>query len=211
MPDPSQLTERQTRWFESVRLGLEQETGRSLQQWVEIARACPEQGARARLAWMKLHHGLGQNRASIVLNAAFPAAASWATPDLLADALWQDASAAQIIAAIRAMCLALPDVVVGQRKGFTAFSRKVQFAAARPAKRGGLVLGLALDPECDARLQARGRESWSERLKSSMAIETPEQIDASVHDLLRQAWDHCKRCSQATAGQCLSSPTLSAG
>ena len=61
MPEPSNLTERQVKWFKSVRDGLERDTGRTLEQWAEVARACPDQAHRARLAWMKAQHGLGQN------------------------------------------------------------------------------------------------------------------------------------------------------
>lgn len=35
-------------------------------------------------------------------------------------------------ARVDAAAIALPNVLVGQRKGFIAFSRKVQFAALRP-------------------------------------------------------------------------------
>ena len=37
------LTERQQKWFASVRAGLERDTGRSLTEWVEIARALASQ------------------------------------------------------------------------------------------------------------------------------------------------------------------------
>jgi hypothetical protein len=70
MPDPVNLTERQRQWFASVRATLESSTGRSLQDWAEVARRCPETAHRKRLAWMKQTHGLGQNYASVVLNAA---------------------------------------------------------------------------------------------------------------------------------------------
>jgi len=189
MPDPADLTERQAKWFQSVRAGLEQQTGRSLDQWAEIARACPEQAHRKRLLWMKTHHGLGQNHASLVLNAAFPPAASWSNPALLTQTLWSSPESAQLLAAVTAVITTLPEVLVGQRKSFTAFSRKMQFAAARPIKPVGLQLGLALDPSCDPRLTATGRESWSERLKSTLPITRSDQIDDRLLDLVRQAWD----------------------
>jgi len=189
MPDPADLTERQAKWFQSVRDGLERQTGRSLAQWADIARACPEQAHRKRLAWMKTHHDLGQNHASLVLNAAFPPEASWSNPAALTRALWSDPQSAQLLAAVTAMITTLPDVIVGQRKSFTAFSRKVQFAAARPSKPEGLQLGLALEPACDPHLAATGRESWSERLKSTLHITRADQIDAILPGLVRQAWE----------------------
>ena len=70
--DSETLTEQQKKWFASVRDSLERETGKSLTEWVAIAKTCPETKHRARLAWFKEHHGLLQNRASYVLGEAFP-------------------------------------------------------------------------------------------------------------------------------------------
>lgn len=57
------FTERQRKWFESVRGSLERETGGTLAQWAAIARSCPETKHRAQLKWLKDTHGLLQNRA----------------------------------------------------------------------------------------------------------------------------------------------------
>src|ERR1700744_6115984 len=103
------VTERQRKWFESVRQGLERDTGRTLSQWVAIARSCPETGHRARLKWFKETHGLLQNRASYVLSEAFPPEAGWSTPDALRDALWTDPASRTIFEAVQAAVSALPD------------------------------------------------------------------------------------------------------
>ena len=58
------LTERQQKWFASVRAGLQRETGKTIEEWVAIARTCPAVSPRARQAWLKANHGLGINRAS---------------------------------------------------------------------------------------------------------------------------------------------------
>ncbi|MDR3512023.1 MAG: DUF4287 domain-containing protein [Caulobacteraceae bacterium] len=183
-----QLTERQERWFASVRAGLERETGRSLAEWVAIARTCPESGHRARLKWFKTAHGLLQNRASYVLSEAFPPAMGWSEPDALREALWTDPASRAVYEAVRAAAEALPEVVAGQRKAYSAWSRKVQFAAVRPVRGGGAMLGLALAPDADPRLQAPKNESWSERLRSRLALASPGEADASVAALLEAAW-----------------------
>jgi hypothetical protein len=66
------LTERQKKWFASLREGLERETGKSLEDWVAIAQTCPETKPRAQLGWLKAFHSLGQNRASYVLSVSLP-------------------------------------------------------------------------------------------------------------------------------------------
>jgi hypothetical protein len=187
MPVADTLTERQQKWFASVREGLERETGRSLDDWAELARACPETTPRKRAAWMKSTFGLGQNRAMMVLNAAFPPETGWTKPDTLAETLWADPSARAIHEAVRQLVLALPDVLTGQRKGFTAYSRRLQFCALRPARQR-VLLGLALDPATDPLLRPAGKEAWSERLLSLIPLtspDTPDQLPGWLH----AAWE----------------------
>jgi hypothetical protein len=50
---PRNMTEQQRKWFASVRDGSQRETGKSLVEWVAIAKTCPETGTRAWLKWFK--------------------------------------------------------------------------------------------------------------------------------------------------------------
>ncbi len=187
--DTETLTEQQKKWFASVRAGLERDTGKSLAEWVVIARTCPETRPRARLAWFKATHGLLQNRASYVLGEAFPASAGWDAPEALREALWVDPGQCAIFEAVEAAVSGLPDLVTGQRKGYSAWSRAYQFAAIRPM-RGGARLGLALSPEADSRLSpAKSNEGWSERLKSALVLTDPSQVDGGLKALLSAAWE----------------------
>jgi hypothetical protein len=190
MPTPNleHLTEQQKKWFTSVREGLQRETGKSLAEWVEIAKTCPETKHRARLAWFKETHGLLQNRASYILSEAFPSAASWSEPEAFKDALWTDPASRAIFEAVETAVLKLPDVIVGQRKGFSAWSRNYQFASVRPIKGGKARLGLAVAPDADPRLVPAKNEGWSERLKASMVLDQPGDVDASVAALLKASW-----------------------
>lgn len=182
------LTEQQRKWFTSVRDGLQRETGKSLAEWVAIAKTCPETAHRARLRWFKETHGLLQNRASYVLGEAFPSTGGWSEPDALRDALWTDTKSRAILEAVEKLALALPDVLVGQRKGFSAWSRNYQFAALRPLKGGHARLGLALAPDADKRLEPPKNEGWSERLKAATVLNAPGEADARIAALLKAAW-----------------------
>jgi hypothetical protein len=186
--DAAGLTAQQQKWFASLRDGLERETGKSLAEWVEIAKTCPEITPRARLQWFKEVHGLLQNRASYVLGEAFPPEAGWRDPETLRSALWPDPAGRAIHDAISAAILRLPHVVVGQRKTYSAWSNKHQFAAIRPIKGGGAMLGLALTPDAGPALEPCKNESWSERLKSRMKLVSPADVTADVEALLSQAW-----------------------
>ena len=185
------LTERQKKWFAAVRPNLEARTGKSLEAWIAIARACPHTAKRERQAWLKAEHGLGQNHAMYVLSEAFPPEGpTWREPDALRETLWSDPASRAILDAVEAAVSDLPDLVRGQRKGFTAFSRNFQFAAVKPVKGGAALLGLAVTAEADARLTAAtGREGWSERLKSVTRLQTPGEVDAGIAALLRRSWE----------------------
>jgi hypothetical protein len=186
MPDAN-LTERQRKWFATVREGLERDTGRTMAEWVAIARTCPETAHRARLKWFKDTHGLLQNRASQVISEAFGSKMAWSEPETLIDTLWSEAASRAIFEAVNARATGLPDVIRTARKGYTAWSRKVQFAAMRPLKGGKAMLGLAAPPEASPRLAMRGAESWSERLASRLPLASLDEVDDDVTALLRMA------------------------
>ena len=187
MTDPN-VTARQQKWFASIRDGLERDTGRSLSAWIEIAQLCPQTGQRAQLKWLKENHGLLQNRAMLVLDEAFGAGPSWTDAQALIDALWVDAGSCAILLALEAAIAELPETVRTARKGYTAWSRRVQFAALRPLRDGGAMLGVAVAAAADGRLEACRGESWSERLRARMRLAGVDDV-AQVMGLLRTAWD----------------------
>jgi hypothetical protein len=182
------LTDRQTKWFASVREGLERDTGKSMTQWIEIARACPETTHRARLRWFKETHGLLQNRASQVLSEAFPSTMAWQNSEALLESLWGDPTCRAIYERIDVEAMALEGTLRTPRKGFTAWARKVQFAAIRPIRGGGAMVGLAVSPDSMPGLRPRGSESWSERLQAKMELSTNSRVDAALVEALRNAW-----------------------
>ena len=184
------LTERQRKWFASVKASLKRETGKTIEQWVEIVRRdCPETRPRARTQWLKDVHGLGVNRAAYIFSEAFPQAGGWNDAVALRAALWTEPASIAIIEALEAAVASLPGLVTGQRKGFTAWSSKVQFAAAKPVKGGTAMLGLALTPDVSPRLSAPKSESWSERLKAKLTLGSPDAVDDEIRALLKAAWE----------------------
>jgi hypothetical protein len=183
------LTEQQKKWFASVQAGLVRDTGRSIEEWAAIARACPETTTRKQIDWLRDHYGLGVNRGVIVLNAAFPDRMDWYDADGLRDALWKDPASRAIFEAVQAQVAGFDGLVTGQRKGFSAWSRNFQFAAVRPIKGGKARLGLCVAPDADPRLEAPKNEGWSERLKAAVTLDSPGQVDAALKALLKKAWD----------------------
>jgi hypothetical protein len=186
---PANMTARQEKWFASVLESMERETGKTLDQWVAIAKTCPETRPNARKVWFKETYGIGTNRAGVILGAAFPDKAMWNKPDDLRGALWADAGSRAILEAVEKAVAAMPGLVAAQRKSFTAFSREFQFASIKPLKGGGAVLGLALTLDADPRLEPPKNESWSERLKSKLTLASAKDVDGSVKALLQAAWE----------------------
>lgn len=188
MAGHSNVTERQAKYFESLRASLETATGKTLAEWVDIARTCPETKHRARLKWFKETHGLLQNRASLVIDEAFGCAKPWSEGEALINNLWSDPAGRAIYEAIDTLAIKPLGSVRTARKGYTAWSRTFQFAAARPAKGGGVVVGLAVLPGLDPMLEPPKNEPWSERLKSKTSVRSANDVE-SLAALLNMAWE----------------------
>jgi hypothetical protein len=190
--DTANLTERQQKYFATMRATLEARTGKTLDQWVAVAKACPYARQSDRVKWLKTEHGLGQNSAALVLHEAFPqASGGWDDADGLRNALWADEAHRAILLQVTAVAQDIAGIVIGQRKSFTAFSRDVQFAAMRPVRGKGALLGLKLDHAVSPRLTApTRRESWSERLTAVLLLADAASFDAEAADLFRQASAH---------------------
>jgi hypothetical protein len=124
-----------------------------------------------------------------VLSEAFPREVTWRDPDKLIAMLWIDPAATAIFHAVDVAARKPNEVIQTARRGYTAWSRQFQFAAARPIKGGKLMLGLALTPDADPRLEAPRNESWSERLKSRVLLRAPADVNSEIEALLRAAWE----------------------
>src|SRR4051812_2473650 len=96
------MTERQEKWFASAIASLQADTGKTLAQWAEIARACPETKHRAKLGWFKETHGLGQNRASIILAQLDDKGHGFDDTDTALAALWTDPASRAVYDAVAA-------------------------------------------------------------------------------------------------------------
>ncbi len=183
------LTERQKKWFATVQANLEKNTGKPLADWIAIMKTCRETAPRAQAAWLKAEYGLGQNHAAQILDACRPAGGpGWDEHEALRAALWKDPASLAILEAVERVADDVEGVISGQRKGYTSFSRSVQFAAMRPLKGGRALLGLKLAAETSPRLSPPARrESWSERLTASVELDTSDQMGAEISRLFAQA------------------------
>jgi hypothetical protein len=185
------LSERQQKWFASVQASLERDTGKSIAEWVKIAKTCPETAPRKRTQWLKDNYGLGVNRAAQVLHAAFPSGAAWDDPDAVLDQLWKEKEGRAIYEAVAAMVRKeFPGAVIGPRKTFVSFSRKIQFAGILPAKAGKAAeLGLPLPLNTSKRLSPMKSRPWAEKHTAILELTSPKEVDAEVRRLLKLSYD----------------------
>ena len=189
MKNGAVLTERQQKWFATVEANFEKATGRPVAVWVDILKGCPETRPKAQAAWLKATHGIGSNHAAFILSAARPdEAMAWDDAEALRAALWAEPRSLAILEALERAAAGVDGVIPGQRKGYTAFSRAVQFAATRPLKGGRALLGLKLDPGSSPRLtEAVRKESWSERLTAVIELDGPGAVNDEIARLFAAA------------------------
>jgi len=183
------MTERQKKWFATVQANFEAQTGKPIAAWLDILKSCPETTPGKQAAWLRTEYGVGVNHAAYILSCANSRGEpGWDDPDGLRAQLWKDPASEAVLSGLEALATRAGDVVIGQRKSFTSFSRSVQFAAARPLKGGGALLGLKLDPDASARLtMPTRRESWSERLTAVVELGAPAEIDEEIRRLFTAA------------------------
>lgn len=186
------LTERQRKWFASVEASLERDTGKKLAEWVKRARKCPETAPGARVKWMRDTYGLGVNRIAHILSVAFPDGPGWDDPDALLDQLWKEKDGRAIYEAVAKLVRKeFPGAVIGPRKTFVSFSRKVQFAGILPGPKGtgSAELGLPLPLSESKRLSPMKSRPWAEKHTAILMLKSPKDVDAEAKRLLKLAWE----------------------
>jgi hypothetical protein len=190
--DTSGLTERQQKWFASVQESFERDTGKPLQAWVEIVKTkCPETTPKKRTDWLREKYGLGVNRAAHILHTAFPPDVAWDDPAAMLDQLWKEPEGRRVYEAVAALVRKdFPDAIIGPRKTFVSFARKIQFAAILPGAKGagGAELGLPLSVSESKRLIAMKKRPWAEKHSAILVLGAPGEVDGEVKRLLKLAY-----------------------
>lgn len=185
----SVLTERQQKWFASVEASLERDTGKTLAEWVKIAKTCPETAPRKRTQWFREKYGLGVNRIAHIVSVAFPEGPNWDEPDALLDQLWKEREGRAIYEAVAKLVRKeFPDTVIGPRKTFVSFSRKIQFAGMIPVRGGKAEIGLPLPLAASKRLTPMKSRPWAEKHTAILELTSPNEVDAGVKRLLKLAY-----------------------
>jgi hypothetical protein len=191
VPATEVMSARSAAWMAAVTASLERDTGKTLDQWVKIAKTCPETTPKKRADWLRANHGLGVNRAAQIFSVAFPSGPSWDQPDALLDLLWKDKNGRAIYDKVAALVRKeFPSAIIGPRKSFVTFSRNIQFAGILPAKDGKAELGLPVPVSASRRLTPmKNGRPWAEKHTAILVLSSPKDVDAEVKRLLKLAWE----------------------
>ena len=178
-------------YFASLEANIENATGKSVAQWVKIAKTCPETKPRARLRWFKEKHGLGQSRAGLILWRTFGnGSMGEEDPNKLMDELFAKYPEQRALYDKVAACVTkLGAGTLSPRRSYVALYRLKQYGAIKPTKKG-LVVGLAMQkyPKT-ARLIDVKNLGGGERNKKAVVLATPKEFDAEAKALLKAAYD----------------------
>jgi hypothetical protein len=182
---------------------LKQKTGRTLEEWVALARkSAPHDQAGCR-EWFKTQHGFGTNSAWWLAERAFPVDDKGISEDdpesyLAAAAVYVEEMYAGPKAGLRPIYEQLlkiglglaPDVKACPCKTIVPLYRNHVFAQIKPTTRTRIDLGLALkDTPATGRLIDTGGFAKKDRITHRIAIASLEEIDAEVKRWLQQAYE----------------------
>lgn len=184
-------------YMASLEVNLEKATGKTLAQWVKIAKTCPHEKTGERLKWFKNVHGLGMSRAGLVLWRAFGEGAfgegslGEEDPNKLIDALFSKSFAGQrpLYEKVADFAAKLGKGTLSPRKTYVALYRLKQYGAVKPRKQG-LLLGIALRiyPKNPKLIETKAL-GGGDRIKRAFVLETAKDFDANVKALLKAAYD----------------------
>ncbi|MBP6011926.1 MAG: DUF4287 domain-containing protein [Alphaproteobacteria bacterium] len=178
-------------YFASLEANLEKATGKSLAQWVKIAKTCPETKPRARIKWFKDNHGLGQSRAMLIIERAFGVKRLGGDdPNELIEALFAKMPEHRpLYETVAAYVGKLGKGTLSPRKSYVALYRLKQYGAIKPTKKG-LVIGLAMTkyPKTK-RLIDVANLGGGERNKMAIVLATAKEFDAEAKQLIKAAYD----------------------
>jgi len=171
---------------------MPEKTGKSLQQWLALARKTGHAKHGAIVKALKSDHGLSHGYANLVAHKLLQSDAG-----SKADA-GEDLVAAQYAGAradlkpvydalIEAVTALGPDVEIAPKKTYVSLRRNKQFALVQPSTKTRVDLGINLKGEpAKGRLEASG--SFNAMVSHRVRLEKPADVDNNVKAWLKKAW-----------------------
>lgn len=170
---------------------LKTNTGKSLEQWVKIARAAKLSKHGEVVKHLKTEHGLTHGYANLVAHSALESGSiSAESGDALIDEQYAGTKAA-----LRPLYDALVakiskfggDVEFSPKKAYVSVRRKTQFAILQPSTATRFDVGIKLKGAAPTpRLEVAG--SWNQMVTHRVRVESAKEIDAELMAWLKEAY-----------------------
>jgi hypothetical protein len=178
-------------WASMVR-NLEMKSGRSLDEWVALARASGLTRHKELVGYLKAEQGLTHGYANMVasraLEQAQPAGAPGPDP-VAAQYAGDKAGLRPIYDALAAAVSGFgDDVTLSPKKGYVSLRRSRQFGLIQPSTRSRVDVGINLrEAEPAGRLERSG--SFNEMVSHRVRLERAEDVDDELIAWLRRAYE----------------------
>lgn len=177
--------------YQSMVRNLEKQTGKSLEQWIKVAKGSKLTKAREILNFLKAEHGLTYGYANLIALKALGSDAGSANPEDLLEAQYAGAKS-QLKPIYDALMAEVKkfggDVEVAPKKTYVSLRRKKQFACFQPSTATRMDVGINLKgTEPTERLELSG--SFNSMVSHRVRVTSKSDIDKELIGWLRQAYD----------------------
>ncbi len=169
---------------------MKEKTGRTLEQWITIARKIGATKHGEIVKSLKSDHGMTHGFANLVAHKTLKSDAGSATTDLVAA---QYAGAKEglkpIYDALIKAATSCGDLEIAPKKAYVSLRRSKQFAIIQPSTRTRVDLGLNLKGEpAKGRLEESG--SFNSMVSHRVRLEKAADVDKTVKGWLKKAWSN---------------------
>ena len=174
----------------SMIANMKEKTGKTLEQWIAIAKKSGEEKHGAIVKHLKSGHGLTHGYANLVAHKTLKSDAGSASEADLVEAQYTGPKAGLkpiYDAVIEAVAQLGGDVEISPKKSYVSLRRKKQFALVQPSTRTRVDLGINLgDDPPRGRLEPSG--SFNAMVSHRVRLSSPDDVDSAVKSWLRAAW-----------------------
>jgi hypothetical protein len=193
------MTERSARWMKTVLANCEENTGRTLPQWVQLAKKARVKDARGARAWGR-EQGLSIVYQTAVVETLFPAEDA---DDALVEEQYSGPKATlkpvydALVKAVRAFGA---DVEIMPRKSQVTLSRTTSFAVVRAATRDRVDVAMKLHGVAATGRLASCKGAMRSDPSHVVQVRTVKEVDRELLGWLRKAYERAEPGSAKRKG-----------
>jgi hypothetical protein len=172
---------------------LHKQTGKTLDEWIEIVKRSGYTTEKEQAAWLRTEHGIGTNTAGWIAERAAGKSIEYYPDEYVEKMFEKKQHLRPIYDALLELAFELgPDVNVTPCSTMVPFRRKFVFAQVKPSTKTRVDLGLALkDTRAIKPLIDTGGLAKGDRITHRIELTSVEDITDEVKAWLRQAYDMC--------------------